>query len=435
MPLPTPAQLALQDAEIGFLYHLDLTIYREDLRDHSAGDPAPDIALFNPRKLDTDQWLAAAQAAGAKYAIFTASHETGFMNWASDLYPYGVKQSAWREGRGDMVGEFVASCHKYDIAPGLFIGLRNNCWWNVDQYKIRNGDSTQQATYNRFCEQQVEELCTRYGPLFEIWIEGGTISPAEGGPDILPIIEQHQPNTIFYHSPERGDHRWVGNEHGQAGYPCWSTMPHRGGRTAHDTSNYTKLLPHGDPEGEFWAPAMCDVPLRNHSWFWHPEQESLLYSTDELMEMYEQSVGRNAFLTFGAVVDPDGLVPEPDAQRCADFGAKVAESFAHKIAETTGSGKTIELTFANPTAIDRIVIMEDISQGERIRSYRLEGESLSGWQTLCTGLSVGHKRIEKIPQIELKRIRLLITGSSGEVQIRRLAVFRSGKVTSDNLRP
>ena len=423
MPLPTPAQITLQDAEIGFLYHLDLTIYREDLRDHSAGDPAPEIELFNPRKLDTDQWLAAAHTAGAKYAIFTASHETGFMNWSSDLYPYGVKQSAWREGRGDIVGDFVASCHKYGIAPGLFIGLRNNCWWNVDQYKIRNGDSAQQAVYNRVCEQQVKELCTRYGPLFEIWIEGGVISPAEGGPDILPIIEKHQPNTIFYHSPERGDHRWVGNENGHAGYPCWSTMPHRGGRTAHDTEHYTKLLPHGDREGEFWAPAMCDVPLRNHSWFWHPHQESLLYSTEELVEMYDQSVGRNAILTIGAVVDPEGLVPEPDAQRCADFGAKITASFAHKLAETSGTGNTIELKLSTASTIDRIVIMEDISQGERIRSYRLEAKTDSGWKTLCDGISVGHKRIQKFPPVSVEMIRLVCTKSSAEPLIRSLAVY------------
>ncbi len=423
MTMPTPAQIALQEAEIGFLYHLDLTIYREDRRDHSAGDPAPDIELFNPTQLDTDQWLAAAKAAGAKYALFTASHETGFMNWPSNLYPYGVKQSKWRDGQGDIVGDFIASCHKYDIAPGLFIGLRNNCWWGVDQYRVRNGDPGKQATYNKICEQQVEELCTRYGPLFEIWIEGGAITAEEGGPDILPIIEKHQPNTIFYHSPERGDHRWVGNERGIAGYPCWSTMPHRGGRTAHDTESYTKLLPHGDPEGRFWTPAMCDVPLRDHRWFWHPDQDQLLRSTDALVDMYYQSVGRNAFLIFGAVIDADGLVPEPDSQLCAEFGKVITQTFSKQLGQTSGRGNSLELVLPSQSLINQIVLMEDIRSGERIRNYHVEGKTDSGWKTLCRGISVGHKRIQKFTPVRVEMIRLICTESSAEPRILSLAVY------------
>lgn len=423
MATPTPAQLAFQDAEIGFLYHLDLTIYREDRNDHSAGGAPPSMDLFDPANLDTDQWLEAAKAAGAKYALFTASHETGFMNWQSDLYPYGVKHTQWRDGQADIVGDFVASCRKHDIAPGLFIGLRNNCWWGVDQYLVRGSDPEKQAVYNKVCEQQVEELCTRYGPLFEIWIEGGALAPEEGGPDILPIIEKHQPDTIFYHSPQRGDHRWVGNEKGIAGYPCWSTMPHRGGRTAHDQADYTKLLPHGNPNGEFWSPAMCDVPLRNHRWFWHPDEDYLLYSTEELVEMYEHSVGRNAVLTLGAVPDRDGLIPQADMQRCVEFGRAIKGRFAHPAGQTSGTGNTITLVLPAPSLIDQIVFMEDIQFGERIRQYHIQGKTDSGWETLCEGISVGHKRIHKIPSINVEEIRLVCTESSDKPLIRNLTVY------------
>ncbi len=423
MPTPTPAQLALQDAEIGFLYHLDLTIYRQDSGDHSAGAPAPEIDRFNPSQLDTDQWLAAAKAAGAEYAIFTASHETGFMNWSSDLYPYGVKHARWRDGQADIVGDFVASCRKYDIAPGLFIGLRNNCWCEVDQYRVRNGDAARQAEYNKLCEQQVEELCTRYGPLFEIWIEGGAISPEEGGPDILPIIEKHQPDTVFYHSPGRGDHRWVGNERGVANYPCWATMPHRGGRAAHDTQNYTELLPTGDPDGAFWSPAMCDVPLRNHRWFWHPDEDHLLYDVEALTDMYYRSVGRNAFLTLGAVIDDTGLVPEADVKRCAEFGSAINHIFSHRLGQTSGHGPQVELALPPSSRIDHIVMMEDIRHGERIRAYRVEGKTPSGWSTLCDGLSIGHKRIQRIDPINVDAIRLISTAMTAEPKVRELAAF------------
>ncbi len=426
MPRPTPAQLALQDAEIGFLYHLDLTIYQEDRRDHSVGGPPPAIDRFKPNKLDTDQWLEAAKAAGAKYALFTASHETGFMNWQSDLYPYGVKYSKWREGQGDIVGDFVKSCHKYGIGPGLFIGLRSNCWWDVEHYRVRNQNAYKQAAYNRICEQQVEELCRNYGPLFEIWIEGGALTPEEGGPDILPIIEQYQPDTIFYHSPERGDHRWVGNEKGVAEYPCWATMPHRGGRTAHDTENYQQLLPHGDPNGAFWSPAMCDAPLRNHRWFWHPKEDHLLYSKAELVDMYYKSVGQNAFLTFGAVINPDGLIPEADLQRSAEFGQEIERRFANLIGQTSGNGSTIELALPSPSLIDHIIIMEDITLGERIRSFRIEAQATDGWEPLCEGVSVGHKHIRQVPPVRVEKIRFICTESIAEPHIRSLAVYLAG---------
>jgi len=292
-PVPTPAQLRWQDYEVGLLYHLDLTTFRDDGLDHAVGKPHVDPALFEPRALDTDQWLEAAVAAGAKYAIFTASHETGFTNWQSDLYPFGVKHVAWRDGKCDIVGDFVASCHKYGIAPGLFIGLRFNEYQNVSSYLVRGGSAEAQRAYIELCEKQVEELCSRYGVLTEVWIEGGALSPDEGGPDLLPIVERYQPDTVFYHSPQRGDHRWVGNEKGVAGYPCWATMPHRGGRTAHNTADYASLLANGDPDAPHWSPAMCDVPIRDHSWFWHPREDHLVYGLDDLVEIHEKSVGRN----------------------------------------------------------------------------------------------------------------------------------------------
>jgi alpha-L-fucosidase len=217
----------------------------------------------------------------------------------------------------------------------------------------------------------------------------------------------------------------VGNEKGIAGYPCWSTMPHRGGRTAHDTESYTQLLPNGDPEGVFWTPAMCDVPLRNHSWFWHPDQDHLLYSTDALVDMYDKSVGRNAFLTLGAVIDSDGLVPEPDTQRCIDFGTRIARSFSQLVGHTSGKGNSIELRFPKSSLIDQIVIMEDIAQGERIRKYHIEGKNDSRWKTLCEGISVGHKRIQKFSPVRVEMIRLVCTESSAEPLILSLAVYKN----------
>ena len=425
-PVPTPAQLRWQDYEIGLLYHFDLSTYRDDGSDHAVRRAPVDPARFTPVSLDTDQWLEAAVAAGAKYAMFTASHETGFANWQSDLYQYGVKHVAWGNGKRDIVGEFVASCRKYGIAPGLFIGLRFNLYKNVSSYLVQNGSADEQKAYIEVCERQVEELCSRYGALDEIWIEGGALAPDEGGPDILPIVERHQPDTVFYHSPQRGDHRWVGNEKGVAGYPCWATMPHRGGRTVHGTQEYASLLANGDPDALYWSPAMCDVPIRDHRWFWHPGEDHLVYGLDDLVEMYDKSVGRNGVLTIGAVPDRNGLIPEADFARYAEFGREIHRRFSTPIAAGSGSGSTVELVLPEPARIDQIVIQEDIALGERIRAYRVEGKTGTEWETLCEGVSIAHKRIQRFDATEVAAIRLACMEYVAEPRIRNLAVYHIG---------
>lgn len=423
MPRPTPAQLALQDHEIGFLFHLDLTIFRPDKADHSAGGPPPDASGFNPPDIDPEQWVLTAKAAGARFALFTASHETGFMNWPSDLYPYGVKHTPWRAGRGDLVGEFISACRKHGLAPGLFIGLRNNCWWRVNQYRVTAASPGDQAAYNTICERQVEELCCRYGPLFEIWIEGGALAPADGGPNILPIVEKHQPGALYYHGPERSDHRWVGNERGEAGEPCWATMPGLGGRRAHDNQDHLQLLANGDPDGAHWCPAMCDAPLRNHRWFWHAEEDAKLRSLDELTAMHETSVGRNGFLVLGAVIDDRGLVPAADAARCAEFGQAIARRFAQPLAARTGEGDTLQLDLPGMHALSHVVLMEDITGGERIRRHRVRGRTSAGWIELCAGTSVGHKRIHRFQPVHVDALELHCDESTGRPLIRSFAAI------------
>lgn len=425
-PRPTPAQLAWQRFEVGLLYHFDLTTWREDGSDHSGSGPPPDAGLFKPDQLDTDQWLAAAVAAGARYAILTASHETGFMLWQSDLYPYGVGHVPWRDGKGDVVADFIASCHRVGVQPALFIGLRFNSWFGVRHYRVDGDDPTRQAEYLRVCEQQVEELCSRYGPLAEIWIEGGALAPEEGGPDILPIVERHQPDTCFYHSPHRGDHRWVGNEKGVAGDPCWATMPHRGGRTAHGTASYSELLPHGDPDGAYWSPAMCDVPIRDHRWFWHPDEDHLLYDVDDLMDMYERSVGRNGVLTIGAVPDRRGLIPEADMARYTELGREVQRRYGRPLASTAGEGDTVELPLPAPAVVDRVEVKERIEDGERVRGWRLEGHTPDGWQTLSEGESIGHRRLAPVGPVEVRAVRFVCTASTAAVRIGRLAAYDTG---------
>lgn len=237
IPKPTPAQLRWQNCEIGVIYHLDMPGVAGFDVGNNATRKTFDPKLYNPAKLDTDQWVHAAKAAGAKYAVFTATHFNGFMQWQSDLYPYGVKNASWRNGKGDVVADFVESCRKADILPGIYMSTHSNAYMNVWGHYVDQGrKSEEQAAYNRIAEKQVEELCSRYGDLVQIWFDAGVKTPEHGGPDVLPVFEKYQPDSVFYHNTDRSDHRWIGNEHGSVRYPCWATMPgNNNGEVSHNS--------------------------------------------------------------------------------------------------------------------------------------------------------------------------------------------------------
>jgi len=432
IPRPLAKQVRWQDYELGLVYHFDLDVYMPGGHHHERSRRERlDPNLYHPTKLDTDQWLEAARAAGAGYAIFTATHHQGFLQWQSDVYPFGLKQVKWRDGKADIVRDFVESCHKYGIAPGIYIGIRFNAYQGVYNYEVnggRGGDPAQRLRYMRMCEQIVEELCSRYGPLCEIWFDGGVITPKQGGPDVLPIVDKYQSNGIFYHSQERAQHRWAGSETGTAGYPCFATMPDVGSqiRAHRDQQQRITLLRHGDPQGKLWCPAMADAPIREHDWLWIPGTDHRLQSLEKLVEMYYQSVGRNANLILGAVPNADGLIPTADFARYAELGRELRRRLGTPLARTEGKGFSLELALPQPARINHVVIMEDIQHGERVRRYRVEGLVPGNtWKSLCDGVSIGHKRIQTFEPAEVTRVRLGVTQSLAEPRIRRLAVYRA----------
>ena len=440
LPCPTDAQRRWQDCELAALLHLDIAIFLEDgWRPDSACTKmlAPDA--YSPDALDTDQWLAAARAMGAQYAVFTATHVGGFRQWQSENWPYGLRQTRWRNGKADVVRDFVESCRKVGIRPGLFISVRANTYWHatqpaptfISQKGIVYGEQAESEPYQaylRSCEEMVEELSTRYGDLFELWFDGGVAKPEEGGPDVLPIFEKHQPQGVFYHSRQRADHRWAGAEDGMAGDPCWATITEDVGpqhETHMDPQQRRTLLRHGHPDGGRWAPAMADVPIRNHEWFWRKDEEHKLFSADDLMEMYFASVGRNANLVVGLTPDVHGLVPDADMAVCQEFGRKIRDQFRTLLAETSAEGTVVELPLPKPARTDKLVVMEDIARGHRIRAYVLEvvTNGSADWVEVASGTSVGHKRIERFSPREVAKARLRVTESVATPAIRRFAAY------------
>ncbi|SOE19862.1 Alpha-L-fucosidase [Spirosomataceae bacterium TFI 002] len=437
-PRPNKRQLAWQKAELGAVFHYDLHVF-DGKKYGQAGnrtDPIDDYQVFNPEKLDTDQWVKSIKDAGFKFAILTATHETGFALYQSDVNPYSMKALKFQDGKGDVVRDFVNSCRKYGIKPGIYLGIRWNSFFGVHDFKVNGtGDFAQkrQEWYNAMIEGMVKELCTNYGELFEIWFDGGADSPFTGAPDVLPIVQQYQPNCLFYHNKQLAEARWGGSESGTVDYPCWSTFPYystgAGESAAKEIGmNNFQLLKEGDKDGAYWVPAMADAPLRGyngrHEWFWEPGDEAHVFPLENLMNMYYKSVGRNSTLIMGLTPNPDGLMPEGDVKRLKEWGDEIKRRFSKPIASTNGQGQLYEIKLPSAQNINHVIIQEEIEFGENVRSYEIDAKVKGKWLSIARGESIGQKRIEQFESITATTIRFKVTEATGLPRIANFSIFK-----------
>ncbi len=436
IPLPSVVQLQWQNTELVALVCWDLHAHDGEFYVQSKAriTPVADYNIFNPQKYDTDQWIKTLKEAGFKIAILTVSHETGFFHHQSDATPYCMKALKWQDGKGDILRDFKTSCEKYGILPGVYIGTRWNAFYGIYDFKV-HGDNAfaqnRQKHYNTMIEKIVKEIFTNYGDWAMVWFDGGAHGPEQGGPDVLSVFEKYQPNCLFYHNLQRADMRWGGSESGTVPYPCWGTFPYPStgaGETAKKeiSANNFQLLKTGDPNGEYYMPAMSDAPLRGHGghdWFWEPDREHTIYPLKNLIEMYYNSVGHNTTLILGVTPNPEGLIPEADANRLREFGREIERRFSNPVASTSGKGEKINLKLPKTQKVNQVVIMEDIAQGERVREFILEGKTKKGWQTIFEGSCIGHKFIHRFDAVDLSEIRLKISESKGDPQIKELALY------------
>ena len=436
---PSKEQVEWADCEIGVLIHYDIQVFQPEYEFREQMGWHPEALIFNPSMLDTDQWIRSASKAGAKYAVLVAKHCSGFCLWPTEAHEYSVKYSPWKNGKGDIVREFVASCKKFGIKPGLYYSSSCNAFLNVDNPgKVLSGKQDEQTRYNQIVIQQLTELWSNYGELFEIWFDGGVLPPEMGGPDIGPLMNKLQPSANVFQGRlgTRSLLRWSGNEEGQAPYPCWSTT-HLGKNDYDGTVDCTEAGV-GDPFAPIWAPAEADMPNRNRNyafqngWFWRQGEDGLVYSAGHLVEKYFNTVGCNANLLLGMVIDNRGLVPDMDAKQFTWFGEYMDKIFdkSNLLGENAGKGNELTVELKSGGKISYIVIMEDIVHGERVLEYSITGWDGTEWKEICDGISVGHKRIHclKYPKPEkISAIKFVCTKSKADPVIRRMAVYKEMK--------
>lgn len=424
--LPNQRQIEWAECEIGLILHLDLQCFNPDYKWRNFGSHPP-ASIFNPTELDTEQWMRAAKAIGAKYIVFVAKHCSGFSLWPTKAHEYSVKNSPWKGGKGDIVREFVDSCRRNSIKPGIYASTSANGLFHVDRGVVAKGAPVSQSEYGKMVSTQLEELWSNYGELFEVWFDGGVLSKANGGERILPLLKKLQPNAIAFQGPYMFENliRWVGNEDGTAPYPCWATANET---TDSDGTVAVKGL-HGDPNAKFWCPGEADFPLRwnrafQGGWFWKAGEDDKMFTVEQLMKKYETSVGRNTNMLVGVVIDSRGLVPDADMKRLEEWGAEIRKMYGNPIASKSESGEnSFTITFDSPKEVDRAIIQEDIKFGERVLEYALEGLEDGKWIPLSKGTCVGHKRIDKFEPKKISALRFTATKTKAEPKIKTLLAF------------
>lgn len=425
-PKPTPQQLAWQEAELSMFLHFGVNTFT----DREWGEGTEDPAIFNPSGLEAHQWAHTAKAAGFRYVILTAKHHDGFCLWPSKFTEHSVRNSPWKNGKGDVVREFSEACRE----AGLKMGLYLSPW---DRHEPTYGDS---PAYNRHYVSQLTELLSNYGEVAEVWFDGANGEGPNGKKQeydwqaFYGTIRKLQPKALIAISGP--DIRWVGNEDGFAHETEWSVQ---------DASWMNPGV-----TGKVWYPAECDVSIRP-GWFWHRNEDEKVKSLDHLTDIYFKSVGRNSVLLLNVPPNTKGLLSDPDVQRLREFRTMLDKTFAHDLAHgkpatsddaqsgaeaakavdgskntswspaaTTG---TLEIDLGNPATIGLSMLQEHIKEGQHVEAYRIEALVGDEWKEVAQGTTIGHKKLDRFAPVNARKVRLTVLRSREAPQIQAIGLF------------
>lgn len=400
---PSAEQAAWQDLELGMFVHLAPQTWQ----DTESDTLATPLSAIDPAQLDTEQWVRSAEALGAKYIVFVAKHEGGFCWWQTTTTDFGVANTPWRGGKGDVLADLSQSCRKHGMKLGVYLSPADR------KHGISVGgkaaSAAEQQAYEVLFRRQLTEVLANYGEMIEVWFDGNLVF------DVGDILSAHAPRAMVFQGPQ-ATIRWVGNEDGTAPDPAWNTVKYGSKRWGDYTAD------DGDPTGDRWLPNECDARMRA-TWFWKTFNQDTLKSVDQLMNMYERSVGHGAVMLINNMPDRSGIIPALDAARSAEFGAEIARRFGTAITDTSGRGTKFELQPSAPRIIDVVMSMEDIRQGERVRKYAIEGLVAGKWVELAHGSAIGHKKLDRFAPVEVAAVRFSVQDAVGEPVLRRIALF------------
>jgi alpha-L-fucosidase len=362
--------------------------------------------------------------------VLVANHHDGFCLWPTSQTNYSVKSSPWENGNGDLVRRVSDAAYRLGLKFGVYLSP-----WDRHEPRYKNS-----ADYDNYYIAELNELASNYGELVEFWLDGaGSAGHVYDFPRIVDNLRVAQLNALVFADAalfEYGDIRWAGNEDGTIPHDNWNVLDRRG---------YLR-----------WRPAEADTLLHKEHWFWHPNDEGMLKTVDELVPIYEQTIGRGGQLMLGLAPDRRGLLPDADVKRLEEFGGALRQRYSENLmakeripdpatdtaldgdantfwsAPTGCHHATIEASLRKPVTFNQALTMEWLNDGQHVEHYRIEVWDGSKWRSVVEGHAIGHMRIDTFQAVTASRVRLNILSSSAQAHIREFQVFKVGTTPANS---
>ena len=453
-PTPSERQLAWHDMKYYAFIHFNMNTFTN--QEWGSGAESPE--QFNPTALDARQWARVIKDAGMTGIILTAKHHDGFCLWPTKTTEHSVKNAPWRDGKGDLVKEVAEACKEFGLKFGIYLSPwdRNNEHYGTDAYV-------------KIFHEQLRELLTNYGPIFEVWFDGANGgSGYYGGANetrkidnrtyyqwdtTTAMVRKYQPDAVIF-SDGGPDIRWVGTEEGWAGETNWSPM--RRDEIYPGWEKYVQLR-YGHEDGTHWLPAEVNTSIRP-GWYYHPGEDHQVKSLERLVRTYYESIGRNGNFLLNLPVDNRGLVHETDVKQILALKSQIDKDFREDLAilaraeasnvrgnsnkysaskindgnsntfwatdDGTNTG-SITLNFDTPTTVNRVLLREYIPLGQRVKSFAVSAEIEGNWMVLDTQTTIGNRRILKFEPLIASKIKVEILDTKGPVTLSDFEVYHA----------
>jgi len=431
-PVPSAAQVAWQTREVAAFLHFGMNTFTNK----EQGDGTESPSLFNPTAFNARQWVTALRNAGVREALLTAKHHDGFCLWPTTCTTHSVAASPFRNGKGDVVRDFVDAAHEGNVRVALALSPLD-----------RHDPSYGTPAYEQVFECQLRELLKNYGAIDEIWLWGlGPAEPTFDWAAIRDFVHGIQPQTLV----EFANAAPVPPSELRSIALSSPSMP----PPPSDQSSVQS--PAGTAQAEY-IPAEAVYGIRP-GWFWHAAEDSQVKTLDQLVGFYFDSVGRNSLLRLNVPPDSRGLLADPDVAVLNQFGPAIAALYRTNVAAgqpatadsvfqdlaayaaasavdgnldtfwAAAAGQTsarLEIDLGGSRLFDLISLQEPIALGERTTQHHVEAQTNGVWKTIATGTAIGERKLYRMAAVTADRVALVITGARGAPAISELGLYDS----------